>query len=168
MRTSDELKRERILRELGDVVVALARGARDCVDTAILRQRFLSLEGELEAVDRRLRKGKEQMEGRGVKGYHPDVEWRAHLRSGEIPGDPQKDLVDLADRLIPDLGLEEFGPVMWTTDRAVGLTVSTDEPQATDAMAWAQRMVADFQVALARVGHPVGVAHVEVEPADAD
>jgi len=95
-----------------------------------------------------------------VKGYPADVEWRVRLRSGEIPGEVE-DLVDLAEQLGEQLveervGFEEFGPSWWTTDGAVGLTVSNDLPDAREAIDWSRDVAVQLESALEVAGHPVG------------
>jgi hypothetical protein len=93
------------------------------------------------------------------------MEWRAHLRSGDIPGDVEA-LTNLADEMVSHIRMEEFGPIFSTTDRAVGLTVSTEADNAQQALGWLMEVAFDFEAALVRVGHPVGVVHIEVGHAD--
>jgi hypothetical protein len=95
------------------------------------------------------------------------VEWRARLRSGEIPGDIE-DLVDLAEQLGERVGFEEYGPCWWTTTGGVGVTVSYDLPGAREAIDWSRDVAVQLETALETVGHAVGVSHVELVPADAD
>jgi hypothetical protein len=95
------------------------------------------------------------------------MEWRARVQSGQIAGGVEM-LADLADEMLGHIRMDEYGPVMWTTDRAVGLTVSTDAADAGQALGWIVEAAADFEAALVRVGHPVGVAHVEIGHADDD
>lgn len=95
----------------------------------------------------------------------PLVEWRAHLQSGEMEGGVET-LPDLADELYGHLRMEEYGPILSTSERAIGLTVSTDEPNAGQALRWAAEVVAGFEAALAEVGRAVGVTHVQVGLAD--
>jgi hypothetical protein len=89
------------------------------------------------------------------------MEWRMRISSADI-GVEIEPLVDLADRMVDLVSLEEFGPSWWTTDGAVGLTVSTDTRDASHALEWAAEVAASFEAALAQVGHAVGVADVEV------
>lgn len=100
-------------------------------------------------------------------GDGPIVEWRAPLQSGDIEGGVAAP-ADLADEIYGHLRMEGYGPVLSTSERVVGLAVSTDEPDVAEALRWLREIAVGFEAALAKAGHPAGVAHIEVGLAEDD